>query len=339
MTQHLQALKQQATATLNRIIPQGLPCALLDFPHYSNVGDSAIWLGEMDYCRSTGKRLRYVASMTSYAEPVLRRAMPHGVVLLQGGGNFGSLWKAHQDHRLEVLHRLRDYKVVQLPQSLFFGDDTACFAQAAQAIQQHPDFTLVVRDQASLELGNQLGARTVLCPDSAVFLAGRLQPQAPQFDCFALTRTDKESTGRDWPQPPTDLTTAHGDWLDEPDHWIAPWLKRLQQRAHGRFGHLYAFQQALLAAFNTVANARLQRGVEQLSQGRVVVTDRLHAHLLSTLLHIPNVVLDNHYGKIHGYMESWDDGINRTCHNVEEVWSHAIAILQSKAPGKSGTYK
>ena len=42
-----------------------------------------------------------------------------------------------------------------------------------------------------------------------------------------------------------------------------------------------------------------------LSQGNVVITDRLHAHILSVLLGIPNIVLDNNYGKVHGYMEAW----------------------------------
>ena len=30
-------------------IPEGAPVALFDFPNYSNVGDSAIWLGEIQY--------------------------------------------------------------------------------------------------------------------------------------------------------------------------------------------------------------------------------------------------------------------------------------------------
>ena len=36
-----------------------------------------------------------------------------------------------------------------------------------------------------------------------------------------------------------------------------------------------------------------------------MITDRLHAHILSTLLDIPHVALDNDYGKIGSYLAAW----------------------------------
>ena len=36
-----------------------------------------------------------------------------------------------------------------------------------------------------------------------------------------------------------------------------------------------------------------------------MVTDRLHAHILSLLLDIPHVVLDNSYGKVGGFVDAW----------------------------------
>lgn len=42
-----------------------------------------------------------------------------------------------------------------------------------------------------------------------------------------------------------------------------------------------------------------------LGRSRVVITDRLHAHILSTLLGRSNVVLDNNYGKISNFIEAW----------------------------------
>jgi pyruvyl transferase EpsO len=37
----------------------------------------------------------------------------------------------------------------------------------------------------------------------------------------------------------------------------------------------------------------------------VVVTDRLHGHILALLLGIPHVVLDNSYGKLHHFIRTW----------------------------------
>jgi pyruvyl transferase EpsO len=49
----------------------------------------------------------------------------------------------------------------------------------------------------------------------------------------------------------------------------------------------------------------LQRGITVLSQGRMVVTDRLHAQILCELMGIPNVAVDTGYGKIGSTHETW----------------------------------
>jgi pyruvyl transferase EpsO len=40
----------------------------------------------------------------------------------------------------------------------------------------------------------------------------------------------------------------------------------------------------------------------------VVITDRLHAHILSLLLGIPHAVLDNSYGKVGRFLAAWTGG-------------------------------
>jgi len=47
------------------------------------------------------------------------------------------------------------------------------------------------------------------------------------------------------------------------------------------------------------------RGCRVLSQGRLVITDRLHGHILSLLMGIPHVLLDNSYGKVRRFYEAW----------------------------------
>jgi pyruvyl transferase EpsO len=62
-----------------------------------------------------------------------------------------------------------------------------------------------------------------------------------------------------------------------------------------------------------------------LSAGRVVVTDRLHAHLLSLLLAIPHAVLDNTYGKLGRFLDAWTgaaEGVHRVA-TAEEALAWA----------------
>ena len=62
---------------------------------------------------------------------------------------------------------------------------------------------------------------------------------------------------------------------------------------------------ALLSAYDTLAAQRVERGCRILARGRVVVADRLHGHILSLLMGLPNVVLDNSYGKTRAVYETW----------------------------------
>jgi len=80
------------------------------------------------------------------------------------------------------------------------------------------------------------------------------------------------------------------------------------------------------------AVARVDRGLRLLAQGRVVVTDRLHGHILSDLLGIPHVVLDNEYGKIAAYLDAWPapKGIVTKAATMEEALSLAGGLLSAR---------
>jgi pyruvyl transferase EpsO len=60
----------------------------------------------------------------------------------------------------------------------------------------------------------------------------------------------------------------------------------------------------LAATFEPLARAWVARGAAMAATGRVVVTDRAHGHVLSLLLGIPSVVLDNVNHKVAGIVEA-----------------------------------
>jgi pyruvyl transferase EpsO len=316
----LSIVAQEASALLAELVPYGAVCALLDHPDYPNVGDSAIWLGQRELLRRRNARIAYSCSIKTFDESALRRAMPHGIVLIQGGGNFGTLWPHHQVFRENVLTRLRDYKVVQLPQSIRYEDDAALMRTAA-LIAQHPDFTLCVRDEASLRIATrQLNARALLCPDSALLLEGKLTRRTPDVDCLVLARTDKERAfdGLERVFADSGITVVAADWLEEPYTRLHGLRDRFVRASKRAWSSNALFQYAMLQLWDRLAWQRTNRGCELLSRGRIVVTDRLHAHILSTLLGIPNIVLDNSYGKLSGFIAAWT-ARNPLCHQAASV--------------------
>jgi pyruvyl transferase EpsO len=274
--------RQRAALTdlYRRHIRPGQPYALLDFPDHANVGDSAIWLGEIALLGHVGAGdPAYVSRWDDFDEAAFRAACPTGPILIHGGGNLGDIWSHHQHFREDLLTRFRDRTIVQLPQSIHFRDpaNRMRFARIARA---HPDFHLYVRDQPSLMLaGRHLDCPVTLAPDSAFGLGALARPVAPNHPLLLLLRTDSERAARD-----------DGPLLEVPGVIARDWLEEPPVTQHDPTAR---------------AQLRVERGLRLLSRGERIVTDRLHGHILSLLLGIPHVVLDNDYGKVGAYLAAW----------------------------------
>jgi exopolysaccharide biosynthesis predicted pyruvyltransferase EpsI len=293
------SLKAEIAACFGAYIPAG-PVALLDFPDHSNVGDSAIWLGEMAWLDQAGRRPAYSAALGEFSADELLRAAPHGPILIHGGGNFGTLWSRHEEFRLLLLRRFPGRPIVQLPQSIHYSDPARAL-EMAEAIRAHGAFTLLVRDADSLDFARRhFECETRLCPDAALYL-GSFERKPATVDILALLRNDRESVAEGpVAMPPGTLAT---DWPTEDG------FQRKLLRSRLKLDSLFAFttQGKRLRRHRMLANWRLRRGLATLSKGKVVVTDRLHAHILSLLLDIPHVALDNTYGKVAAFAAQWTE--------------------------------
>lgn len=326
-TQWIDARKAEIATALGTLSRPGEPYALLDWPHHSNIGDSAIWLGEMVWAREQLGRMPSYATQLLEDPSCLDRLCPEGTVFIHGGGNFGDVWKRTNDTRIDLLTRYRHRKIVQLPQSIHFSS-AAEIDRMKHAISQHPDFTIMVRDTVSLEFSQtHFDCTAVLCPDMAFMLGPLPRPVEAREDVFCLLRTDKEKAL----DPTADMPGPIGDWIrNEPpvetrrDRWITrAYRKSLALGGPGLVTRMLMSQR--VSMMNRIAEARLHRGLDMLAQGRQVLTDRLHAHILCTLMGIHHVVLDNSYGKLGRVINSWPpDGYTTIASDMAE----AKALLQ-----------
>ena len=41
------------------------------------------------------------------------------IILLNGGGNFGDLWRSHSEFRIKVINNFRTNKIIIFPQTVF----------------------------------------------------------------------------------------------------------------------------------------------------------------------------------------------------------------------------
>lgn len=323
---HMQGLIHEV---LGPLVPDG-PFALIDFPDIKNVGDSAIWVGEIAYLRERhGRAPAYVSALNNLDPAALERAVPDGPIFLHGGGNLGDIWLGHQIFREKALQRWPNRTVVQLPQSIHFNSIERA-EEAARVIEKHKDFILLLRDQPSMEFAQRhFQCKAVLCPDMA-FAIGAIAPTAPvEFPVLAMLRKDKEQVVDARSMTTVDYPVE--DWITEDPGPVR------RARMLGRLAGAATLSRARVrvSSYNAVADTRLGRGVRQLSRAHKILTDRLHVHIISTLMGKPHAVLDNSYGKIGRFRAAFPepDGLTFAASSLDEAleWARQDAGAQAIA--------
>lgn len=319
------------------LLPYRCPVAIFDFPSYCNVGDNAIWLGESEYLKSRhpDSPVVWVANTSSVENSLLPRLPSDCVILIQGGGNFGDLWPHHQMFRERLVKQYRDHRIIQFPQSIHFKEK-ANFERCRKVLSEHPDFHLIVRDQVSLRFAHELNhQRAYLCPDMALQLDHISRKASPKYEIFALMRDDIEkSSGSEYgalAEGAEDCVVA--DWRDQKlsgllglEASLCELLTRYPRKL--RLIHQNEFvQKGLKHHFDSLARSYLVFGCGMLESGRVVITDRLHAHILCCLMGIPHIVLDNSYKKIQNLRDAWHTG-EGLCQSAS-TWDEAIVLARS----------
>jgi exopolysaccharide biosynthesis predicted pyruvyltransferase EpsI len=281
------------------------PVVMLPFPNHPNVGDTAIWFGELAYLDGLGLSLPSACSSASYSQRQLRRRLRRGSILITGGGNLGDLWEGMQLLRERVVNEFPKAKIVQLPQTICFRE-RGNLKRAKAVFERHPDFTLLCRDRASLELARaEFDLPSAACPDMS-FALGPLERAPATTDVLWLGRTDAEA-GDGVAELSAPGVEAY-DWHDPP-HFSWKLRRRLVWEASLKNADypraLAATVAPLWRAYHHLGRRRMERGLRALSRGRVAVSDRLHGHILCELLGIPHIIFPDRYGKVRGFYETW----------------------------------
>ncbi len=287
--------------------------AFVNFPNIDNPGDSAIARGTYRLLDRLNIEIALTLEPAGYRRSLVRRAVGSaGTILIQGGGNFGDIYRkqGQQKARIRVLRDFPDARIIQLPQTIYFQDERYA-RRMAKLCAAHKNLTILLRDQASLNRAEALGMPALFCPDLAIAMGPVDRPAPASADVAWLLRRDIEAAAT----PPIDAGQAF-DWPSgaeqrsgNADAGLARDLTALKRR----IGLVQRMPQRLqLPAmrrvsrrYPRVAAARTQLGLEHVARGRVLVTNRLHGHLLACIMGVPNVLLDNSYGKNRSVFESW----------------------------------
>lgn len=301
------------------------PVVHLGLCNHTNVGDVALNVAEAKLLGRAG--VRPVLSRTSdRPNPAPTRVPPDAAFVVHAGGNIGDLYPGELALRVQALRDHPRSPMLQMPQSIYFRDLKHADGYRA-AVAAADQYVLVARERASYDWATRhLDCRVELLPDLALTLGRLTNPTTPTYDVIGLLRSDAESQGVR-PLLPDDLHVV--DWPAEGRSRSSStlWARWLLWRIDRH--DLPVPEQLRTALRARLDAARLERGLATLGQGKIVVTDRLHAHILSTLLGKPHLVADNSYGKISRFMQTWQMSRLATVESIqgEVTYDQAFARL------------
>lgn len=253
---------------------------VLDLPEDNNIGDHFIYEGSLEFLNKLPWRKKYEASIRSFQQSKIGS---DDLILLQGGGNFGDLWPAHQKFREQIIDTFKENKIIILPQTIYFREQSN-LSKAVSVFSSHPNLTICTRDQKSYELAqNNFDKNTILLlPDMASYIqCGLIRKRNHNFQkVLHMQRGDQELKRKlylsyikkleikDWP-------TYHSEYYK---------FLRAKHKQHRFYLH---------------------EGIVFLANYDLIITTRMHGGILASLLGIPTIFLDNSYGKTRTYYESW----------------------------------
>ncbi|CUH20572.1 Putative pyruvyl transferase EpsO [Jannaschia seosinensis] len=297
--------------------------SVVDYPAYNNIGDSAIWTGQRRALLDVFKKApRYVASQQDYKKDI-EAFCGDGVIFINGGGNFGNLWPQRQEFRLQIIRDHPHRKIVQLPQSICFSG-SEYIDETKYLIGSHKNFHLCVRDQPSFDFASrEFDCPVYIAPDAAHCISTYKAAPSRQ-EIFSLIRSDKESLTPDL----YDLLSPYGptaDWegisryFYETEGAIDKFFRRKLQHKFPSSNIIMSYR---LKMYDRMAQNAVDRGTKLLSQGKLIISDRLHAHIICVLMGKRHISIDNANGKVGEYIRKWGD------FGITELVSSRASLLE-----------
>lgn len=269
--------------------------ALIDVAMHTNLGDNILWRGAVSLLASMGISPGLVCahSQPSWTEHIDKQfpkceyqdiidvVKDKGLVLFHAGGNWGDLYRFVQSSRLKLLKQLNDdavvmgFGILQLPQSIHFTPNSAHSAKDDELMKSISGdvTTMFVRSMQSYKFAKKHYPHipVKLTPDIAMVLGPLLPPQEPAYDVLIQLRQDREVQEKD---------KSMWSWLDGKfkeanlTYKVQDWWYKTEEHPREISGR----------AVTVFSEVRLAAAMEMLSQGKIVITNRLHGSIVSTLM-------------------------------------------------------
>lgn len=269
----------------------------VDTPTHGNLGDHAIAVAAkkilngiaVDYMEITFLQL---SLLQKYKKLGIMNGHP---IVVNGGGNIGTLWPQNEDIFRAVVISSPDSRILCLPNTAFFENTKSGreeLEKSKQIYNAHPHLWICAREHVSFELLRQIQEKVILVPDLALLL-NKSEHHSLRKGCMLCLRKDREKIR-----------------TEEDDAHIWAEIKKIYGQE--------VWESDMDVRRKIIAEQReieLEKKFDIFRHAEVVVTDRLHGMIFAAITGTPCVVINSKSPKVKGcyqwieylpYVRFWD---------------------------------
>ncbi|KAI5777286.1 polysaccharide pyruvyl transferase-domain-containing protein [Geopyxis carbonaria] len=332
-----------------------------------NKGDAAIWSAQqillsmmgitfMEACRFLDK-----GCDVDKFKGALEAHKDHAAIIIAGGGNFNDFYWEDQPSRIKMVETFTQFPIRSFPQSIHMTNPER-IERTKKAFGAHANLQLAARDQPSFDwldttFGKKAQAsemvtpekvKTILTPDIAFMWGSR-----PDFriktkkthQVLILSRDDWEiSEGDSRNIPFGEGSLDLGGTVGNVTYYKVDWKKTQTPDIDAVETTAPDGTKSTTGAKepgkNQRAWAKAVEGFRMLGTADFIITDRLHGHIMSTLIGTPHVLMDSKLKKNLNYHDTWtkDCGCTRVADNIDEAKEFARMFFEQKVHTVGGDF-
>lgn len=257
---------------------------LLMTPSYGNLGDQAIEIATCkfleDYFDDYKVVKVHLEDTYLFMKAIKKSIQKDDLVMLQGGGNFGSLYLSVENARRFIVRHLNNNPIISLPCSVTYTDSKIGRKELKKSQKiycKHSNLTLISRDSFSYEycLEHFKSCKNILNPDMVFYLWNHKDSKERREILLCIRRDGESILGHRQAELINQLFNEYEDACiidTRVERMISDEIK-----------------------MNEVKSV-----INQFSRAKVVVTDRLHGLILSAITNTPCIVMPSLDQKIMG---------------------------------------
>lgn len=251
-------------------------------PTHGNMGDHAIAISGASQLFNRGIPFRELTINDIFLLQRCRmlRVMNGHPIIINGGGNIGTLWVGEDRRIREIIQACPRSKIICFPSTAYYEpspDGEKRKKRAKKCFRKHPSLQLFARDEYSFHIFQEMGLDVTLVPDLALLLDKQM-PAQKRKGCVICLRSDLERT---LDQTQVDAVkkaaqTLFSDSVSESDMNIR--------------------QQVMPEDRERVLDEKFM----EFRKASLVITDRLHGMIFAAVTATPCIVLDSKSPKVRG---------------------------------------